>query len=70
MKFKFIKHVCERYIICSDKSLKTVEDVRYMHTLLLDNPKSVLISFGIQTTDEELDLQYINLDSKDAQNSL
>ena len=31
---------------------------------VLDNHKSVLTSFGIQTTDEELDLPYIYLISK------
>ena len=37
---------------------------------VLDNHKSVLTSFGIQTTDEELDLPYIYWISKDAQKSL
>ena len=32
-----------------------------------DNHKSVLISFGIETSNNELDLLYINLESEDAQ---
>ena len=38
---------------------------------VLDNHKSVLTSFGIETSDDALDLPYIYiLDSKDAQESI
>ena len=37
---------------------------------VLDNHKSVLTSFGIETSDDELDLPYIYWIPKDAQKSI
>ena len=54
---------------CLFESVLFNEICQLLHTILqnfsasevLDNHKSVLTSFGIQTTDEELDLQIVGL---------